>query len=101
MAGMQVSAETRHFLFSLGDAQRSHMLPTELCACPAIWGTSPDIRASICNWARTDCPCPRSCPCGQDFDQVAQTDQTWSFPQQSIQVLAGAQLLDCLFMAAI
>eukprot|EP00116_Pleurobrachia_bachei_P004045 sb/3464307/ len=49
MAGMQVSAEPRHFLFNLGDAQHSHMVPTEPSACPVIWGTSPDIRASICN----------------------------------------------------
>eukprot|EP00116_Pleurobrachia_bachei_P009162 sb/3469424/ len=47
---MQVSAETHHFLFNLGDTQRSHMVPTEPSACPAIKGTSPDIRVSICNW---------------------------------------------------
>eukprot|EP00116_Pleurobrachia_bachei_P016017 sb/3476279/ len=41
-------------------------------------------RAQLC----TDCPCPKSCPCGQDFDQVTQTDQTWSFAQQNIQVLS-------------
>eukprot|EP00116_Pleurobrachia_bachei_P010862 sb/3471124/ len=51
--------------------------------------------------AHIDCPCPKSCPCGQAFDEVTQTDQTWSFAQQNIQVLAGAQLLDSLFMAAI
>eukprot|EP00116_Pleurobrachia_bachei_P007674 sb/3467936/ len=36
MAGMQVSAETRHFLFNLRDTQHSHMVPKEPTACPAI-----------------------------------------------------------------